>query len=476
MTGFAELRDLEPRQIFQAGQDLQRISQRQFQGHTDYLPRVVLPVQAGEIWLDDAQPDGAAVVDVMGRSFDTSSALMTSAALTCVTLSTELEAAKRALLATVEKAQTIGFVVDDDGKVRPGEEQKRVAEMQKRNGSPVAGQLENILYNEAESWEKLIGVAVGRASNADGRCSALLREVAYKTLPMTKVADPAIIAAAKGENERAYQLYGMAAQLPKELQDAAAKALEEAQRLDPVAEFVVGVFKGLWSGIAGFYSTVFTIGALPVEGTRALAGDEQARRNLDILGTQLSNMNLGDLIALDDLKAGRYGEFLGKNAWWFVPMSKGATLAGKGTVEMTRLARVSLADARAAMNAGRGGHAPVPGQQWSGSGRTSQQLADAGQAPAKGGVPRSVQEMDKHATGQRGSGTKFPPLSGGPADKLATAQRTLGEIVTNPGTREVPITAGKFKGGHYYVSPDGRGAAYDTSGNFQYFGEFTYPG
>ena len=50
--------------------------------------------------------------------------------------------------------------------------------------------------------------------------------------------------------------------------------------------------------------------------------------------------------------------------------------------------------------------------------------------------------------------------------------RSRGPDITYPGTRVEDITKGNFAGGRYYVAPDGRGAAFDSSGAFQYFGVF----
>ena len=79
-----------------------------------------------------------------------------------------------------------------------------------------------------------------------------------------------------------------------------------------------------------------------------------------------------------------------------------------------------------------------------------------------------VHELVRH--GGQGS---FPIPRGSPATISRAGQRQLDDILTNPGTRAVPITQGNFQGGRYYIAPDGRGAAFDANGVFQYFGAFT---
>lgn len=127
---------------------------------------------------------------------------------------------------------------------------------------------------------------------------------------------------------------------------------------------------------------------------------------------------------------------------------------------------------------GGGGKAggPAAGKSWPGSGRTTEQLLNSADRLVKGGVTKGAQSYAKHAEGQRFGETTLPRLRGGPAQKAAIAHRHLGDILTNPATREVLITGGVFKGGHYYIHPSGRGAAFDAQGIFQYFGTFIYPG
>ncbi|MFZ2165674.1 MAG: Hint domain-containing protein [Propionibacteriaceae bacterium] len=83
-------------------------------------------------------------------------------------------------------------------------------------------------------------------------------------------------------------------------------------------------------------------------------------------------------------------------------------------------------------------------------------------------LTRAGQELAKHS----GEGA-FPIAQGSPSVISRTAQNQLDDILTAPGTSIKDITQGNFAGGRYYVAPDGRGAAFDSSGAFQYFGVFT---
>ncbi len=63
-------------------------------------------------------------------------------------------------------------------------------------------------------------------------------------------------------------------------------------------------------------------------------------------------------------------------------------------------------------------------------------------------------------------------LSGDARAVSRMGQEQLDDILTYPGARIAPISKGNFAGGRYYIAPDGRGAAFDSSGTFQYFGTF----
>jgi hypothetical protein len=480
MTDFKTLRALDPKSFMDAGQHLNNTSDKQNTARGDYATQVAVLVEAGDIWMDDAQPDAVTVLNVMDLAFDTSSTLMSSAAVTATTLAMELNSAQSALNSVVGEATKLNLVVDADGKVDLNEEWKANLETQRRNGSPAYDSFQRIAYNQRDAYQGLIELAVQRASDADDKCSGMLQQIAWTTVPMGTTAEPGLLASAQSANNDAYETYAKASELLTQLQNQANQNLQKYK--DEHEDLVIGILKGLWNGLVGIWTAATTLADLPVEAIKALAGDKDAQQWLSQLGDSLSKLNLGDLIDLDDLEHGRLGEFIGQNLWWLVPIgklgdvAKGIGTGGRALADVGKSARQSLADARAAMTAGRRGRAPLPGKPWTGTSKTTQQLVDAGQAPGKGGVPRSVQEMDKHAKGQRGSGDKFPPLKGGPAQKLETAQQQLGQILTNPQTREVAIVGGKFKGGYYYIAPDGRGVAYDAAGNLQYFGEFTYPG
>lgn len=68
-----------------------------------------------------------------------------------------------------------------------------------------------------------------------------------------------------------------------------------------------------------------------------------------------------------------------------------------------------------------------------------------------------------------GSPTTLRRLSG----QLGSSLTRPDDILTTPGTVTRAITGGNFSGGRYCIAPDGRGAAFDADGVFQYFGVFT---
>jgi hypothetical protein len=92
-------------------------------------------------------------------------------------------------------------------------------------------------------------------------------------------------------------------------------------------------------------------------------------------------------------------------------------------------------------------------------------LSASAARPAKGGLTHAGREYQKHMG--RGELPKVP------GKQLDTAgQDYLDDILTTPGTQRVPINGGGFRGGYYYIRPDGAGAAFDSNGMFQYFGKF----
>jgi hypothetical protein len=69
----------------------------------------------------------------------------------------------------------------------------------------------------------------------------------------------------------------------------------------------------------------------------------------------------------------------------------------------------------------------------------------------------------------------FGPTAGGPAAINRAGQNALDEILTNPGTAERIMRGGNFAGGKVFISPDGIGAVFSPSGEFEYFGRMPYP-
>ena len=94
--------------------------------------------------------------------------------------------------------------------------------------------------------------------------------------------------------------------------------------------------------------------------------------------------------------------------------------------------------------------------------------ASGSRSVASNGLTRAGQELAKH--GGQGS---FPVASGSLAAISRLGQEQLDDILTNPNTITRGINGGNFAGGKYYIAPDGRGAAFDANGTFQYFGVFT---
>lgn len=65
---------------------------------------------------------------------------------------------------------------------------------------------------------------------------------------------------------------------------------------------------------------------------------------------------------------------------------------------------------------------------------------------------------------------ELPVVKGQELDQAG--QSLLDDILTHPGSQVVPINGGNFKGGMYYVRPDGIGAAFGPNGTLEYFGVF----
>lgn len=93
-------------------------------------------------------------------------------------------------------------------------------------------------------------------------------------------------------------------------------------------------------------------------------------------------------------------------------------------------------------------------------------LSRTGTRIIDGQLTRAGQKLEQH------QGGLFPKVLGSAAKKSALGQHVLDDILTHPGTREILITSGNFKGGRRYIDPSGRGATFDASGQFQYFGTY----
>jgi hypothetical protein len=85
--------------------------------------------------------------------------------------------------------------------------------------------------------------------------------------------------------------------------------------------------------------------------------------------------------------------------------------------------------------------------------------------PVKGGRTAAGRAYQKHM--DRG---ELPVVPGTQLDDAG--QALLDGIVRNSASRKERITSGNFKGGARYVRPDGRGATYDSAGQFWYFGVY----
>lgn len=310
-------------------------------------------MEDGAIWKDGAQPDAAAVLNVMQLAFDTSSTLMASAAVATTTLAIELHTAKSALDKVISDAVDKGLEVKDDGTVIEGPE---FTVPQSHGYNPYSGSIAGAVDLGAplvEEFQGLVDLSVQRATDADDACSRVLREIAWTEVPMGTTAEPGRLATAKSVNDDAYRTYGQASQLLLQLQNQANTNLEKYKNAheDPI----LGILKGLWEGLTGIWNAVMTVASLPTMGVEALLGSESATKWFSQLGDSLSKMNLGDLIDLEDLKNGRYGEFIGQNLWWLLPVGKlgdlgKATDAGaRGLADLGRSARQTLGDVRAAL-------------------------------------------------------------------------------------------------------------------------------
>lgn len=122
--------------------------------------------------------------------------------------------------------------------------------------------------------------------------------------------------------------------------------------------------------------------------------------------------------------------------------------------------------------------APRPGTPWTGSGKTTQQLKASGreQYSPKSRLTRAGHVLTKHNPGTRSGHEMFPKPRGDVRKKNQIAEEVIDSILDNPRTLEVPATRGQCSGGSYYITPDGRGLAYDANGVLRYWSPMQYPG
>lgn len=140
-------------------------------------------------------------------------------------------------------------------------------------------------------------------------------------------------------------------------------------------------------------------------------------------------------------------------------LTAGGALVGSGAIATSMLRRTMAATE---LDGAAGVAANAVTEAWS-----VDALSASGSRLVGKDLTRAGQELAKHA-GQGG----FPVPKGSPSVISRTGQEQLDDILTYPGTRIEDITKGNFAGGKYYIAPDGRGAAFDSSGVFQYFGVF----
>lgn len=431
MTDFKTLRALDPKSFMDAAQHMNSTSDKQYTGYGDYGTQVALAVEDGAIWKDDAQPDAVTVIGVMQLAFDTSSTLMATAAVTTSTLAIELHTARNALEQVVGELGKHNLVVDDNGHVDLSEERKANLETQRKAGSPAYSTFQQLAYDDCDAFQGLIDLAVQRATDADDACSRLLQQICWTEVPMGTTAEPGLLARAKSANDEAYQTYGQASQLLLRLQTQANTNLQkyENEHENPI----LGILKGLWEGLTGIWNAAMTIASLPAFGIRALFGDESAKQWFAQLGDSLSQMDLGDLIDLDDLNNGRYGEFIGQNLWWLLPagklgdLGKGVKAGAKGLADLGRAARQTLADVREAVARTRPGEIPPARTALDGPELRTTEM-EPGMATydrANGVVQLSPAELEQHRVFIRDG--KLYDVNGNPVDTSAASNHWTGQ-------------------------------------------------
>lgn len=73
---------------------------------------------------------------------------------------------------------------------------------------------------------------------------------------------------------------------------------------------------------------------------------------------------------------------------------------------------------------------------------------------------------------KHGGKGNLPEAKGNAAAKNELGQGLLDDILTDPGTREIPVTSGSFVGGTRFIAPNGNGVTFGPKGNFGYFGNY----
>lgn len=244
MIGISALEGVVTGEIAAAAEKFSDASQRQDTARSDYEKQVTARINDDGVWRDPAKANAQQVLQVMGLSFDTASTNMLAAATTLGTLTAEMAVSKQSLADLKNKAASEKMkIVDDQGKVEP----EHVPIVLSPHGGGEVAQAD--VLGKAAELEALIKATLQRATSADERCGQLLRRVADAKLSISALADPAVLAAAKSENEASYRLLGDAAVLGEELQNNARAKLQEIEDREYTSgEFLLGLVKGFWDG------------------------------------------------------------------------------------------------------------------------------------------------------------------------------------------------------------------------------------
>jgi RHS repeat-associated protein len=206
------------------------------------------------------------------------------------------------------------------------------------------------------------------------------------------------------------------------------QALEELKKHlggDPFGRAIGGFVKGLVVDPA--------VGAF-----NCLKNTETCLNNLDEAINHHPAQFVESFFGIDQLSKHHYAEFLGNIA----------TLGAGATLKALRAGSIARDAAAAAETAG----------------VDLESLAATGQR-AVGETTKVAQELQKH------QGGLFPTVTRG-VNPNTEGQNILNDILNDPETARSTVTSGNFKGGTRFIDPSGRGATFDGSGNFQYFGEY----